>query len=126
MVEKEKYYSLLEGYEQMLKAQYVLKSEMITLIKTRVSKLITGTIPISLVVLERHDVSVKAGNLIQYIEIDKLILHEDGVIQIHGEEEDTGELIVIGINELAISELAALLQILFEDSKYSRLSDHLE
>jgi len=111
--DKERFHTLQEGYDQMIVAKNKLKMEMFTIVRKRVSALGEGCISISLVVLERHDVSVVPGNLVQYVEMDRLMLFENGDIQLTGFEEGTDDIITLALEELNIHELYKLMNILF-------------
>lgn len=119
MTEREEFSRLKESFDQMLAAEKILKDNIISLILRRVRKIGEGAIGISLVVLERHDVTNISGNLVQYIEVDQLRVYEDGTAQLTGCEPDTDDIIVINLEELTIVELMHLTSLIFGEEGHS-------
>ena len=110
-IDKELFHDLQEAYDHMTKAKAILHNKILSRVIERIRSICEGGIKISLVVLERHDVKCKPGSLIQYIEIDQVIIHDDKQIQLTGFDPHTDEVVILNLEELNIHELYKLLNI---------------
>jgi len=119
MTEIEEFSKLKESFAQMLEAEKILKENILGLILRRVRRIGEGAIRISLVIMERHDVTNKPGNLVQYIEVDQLQVYQDGTAQLTGCEPETDEIVIINLEELTTRELMHLLSILFGEEGHA-------
>lgn len=121
---KERYYEVTEGIKQWNSAAKVLHTQLVTLVRDRLSILGMDSVCISMIIPERQYSPANAGDLIEIMMVRRLFV-EDNKVYVEYGSEDNSETDIISIEELNIPEIMEIATQIIS-GQVKQHSTHLE